>query len=63
MGTTTRLSQSKASSNAWFRTFPDERFDALFAQVRRVLRPDAHFYLFCDATTMFEVVPRGAPLV
>lgn len=59
VGTTTRLSHSKASSNAWFETFANDRFDELFAQARRVLKADAHFYLFCDATTMFEVVPRG----
>ncbi|HET6347406.1 MAG TPA: site-specific DNA-methyltransferase, partial [Myxococcota bacterium] len=43
VGTTTRLSQSKASSNAWFVVFPNARFEALFAHLYRVLKPDRHF--------------------
>lgn len=58
-GTTTRLSHSKASSNDWFAIFPDDRFPELFAEAFRVLRPDRHFYLHCDATTMFTVKPMG----
>jgi site-specific DNA-methyltransferase (adenine-specific) len=57
VGTTTRLKQSKASSNAWFTVFPNARFGELFAEVFRVLRPDSHFYLFCDAETMFVAKP------
>src|SRR5690242_3919304 len=30
VGTTTRLKQSKASSNPWFRVFPNARFPELF---------------------------------
>ncbi len=59
IGTTTRLKQSKASSNAWFEIFPNERFPALLAEVYRVLRRDRHFYLFCDAETMFVVKPMA----
>jgi site-specific DNA-methyltransferase (adenine-specific) len=58
-GTTTRLKQSKASSNAWFTVFPNARFGELFAEVFRVLRPDTHFYLFCDAETMFVAKPEA----
>jgi site-specific DNA-methyltransferase (adenine-specific) len=58
-GTTTRLKNSKASSNAWFDIFPDARFPELLEQVHRVLARDAHFYLFCDATTMFVAKPLG----
>jgi site-specific DNA-methyltransferase (adenine-specific) len=57
VGTTTRLSQSKASSNAWFVVFPNARFEALFTQLHRVLKDDRHFYLFCDAPTMFIAKP------
>jgi site-specific DNA-methyltransferase (adenine-specific) len=57
IGTTTRLKQSKASSNAWFSIFPNSRFEELMAEVFRVLRADSHFYLFCDAETMFVAKP------
>ncbi len=58
-GTTTRLKNSKASSNQWFEIFPNERFEELFEQFYRVLRKDRHFYLFCDAETMFVAKPIG----
>ena len=53
VGTTTRLKHSKASSNDWFTVFPNARFPELFGEVHRVLRADAHFYLFCDQETAF----------
>jgi site-specific DNA-methyltransferase (adenine-specific) len=56
-GTTTRLKHSRASSNDWFDIFPNARFPDLFTAMYRVLRPDAHLYLFCDAETMFVVKP------
>ena len=59
VGTTTRLKHSKSSSNDWFRVFPNERFAELFAEVFRVLKPDTHFYLFCDAETMFVAKPEA----
>ncbi len=57
VGTTTRLKVSKASSNAWFTIFPNSRFPELLGEVYRVLRRHRHFYLFCDAETMFVVKP------
>lgn len=57
VGTTTRLKDSKASSNKWFEIFPNERFPDLFAETYRVLKKDSHFYLFCDAETMFVAKP------
>ena len=57
VGTTTRLKHSKASSNDWFRIFPNDRFPDLFAQIFRVLKPDRHFYLFCDPETAFIARP------
>lgn len=59
IGTTTRLKHSKASSNDWFAIFPNERFDALFGELFRVLKRDRHLYLFCDAETMFVAKPAG----
>lgn len=57
IGTTTRLKHSKASSNDWFKIFPNARFGELFGEIHRVLRRDSHFYLLCDAETMFVAKP------
>ncbi len=57
IGTTTRLKHSKASSNDWFSIFPNARFGALFDQLFRVLKKNAHLYLFCDPETMFVAKP------
>lgn len=57
IGTTTRLKQSKSSSNEWFRIFPNDRFEELFVEVYRVLKQNSHFYLFCDQETMFIAKP------
>jgi site-specific DNA-methyltransferase (adenine-specific) len=57
IGTTTRLTHSKASSNDWFSIFPNARFEELFVEVYRVLKPNTHFYLFCDQETMFVAKP------
>ena len=59
IGTTTRLKHSKASSNDWFAIFPNARFGELFRAVFRVLKKDAHFYLLCDAETMFVARPEA----
>ena len=59
VGTTTRLKHSKSSSNDWFRVFPNARFGELFDEAFRVLRHDTHFYLFCDAETMFVAKPEA----
>jgi site-specific DNA-methyltransferase (adenine-specific) len=57
VGTTTRLKQSKASSNPWFQIFPNARFPELFAEIFRVLARNAHFYLFTDPETAFVAKP------
>lgn len=57
VGTTTRLKQSKSSSNPWFRIFPNSRFPELFEQVFRVLARNGHFYLFTDPETAFIAKP------
>lgn len=56
-GTTTRLSQSKRSSNLWFEIFPNERFLELFTEIFRVIKNNSHFYLFCDQETAFYAKP------
>lgn len=57
VGTTTRLKNSKASSNAWFKIFPNDRFEDLCSEVYRVLKKNTHFYCFCDQETMFVLKP------
>lgn len=57
VGTTTRLKQSKSSSNQWFKIFPNQRFEELFTEIYRVLKKNSHFYLFCDQETMFIIKP------
>jgi len=59
VGTTTRLKNSKSSSNKWFEIFPNSRFRELFEQVYRVLKNNSHFYLFCDQETSFIAKPIG----
>lgn len=59
VGTTTRLKNSKASSNKWFDIFPNSRFPELFEQVYRVLKKNSHFYLYCDQETAFIVKPMA----
>lgn len=59
VGTTTRLKHSKSSSNDWFNVFPNARFPELFQEAFRVLKRDRHFYLFCDAETMFVAKPEA----
>lgn len=50
-GTTTRLKQSKASSNEWFGTVPNSMAGELLFQAFRVLKKDRHAYFFCDDPT------------
>ena len=59
IGTTTRLKHSKSSSNNWFSIFHNDRFPELFREVHRVLKRDAHFYLYCDPETMFVAKPKA----
>jgi len=57
IGTTTRLKHSASSSNDWFEIFPNARFTELFVEIYRVLKPNTHFYMFCDQETMFVAKP------
>jgi len=51
IGTTTRLSHSKSSSNEWFGVIPNADLPALCAELYRVLKPKTHCYMFCDDET------------
>jgi len=50
-GTTTRLSQSKRSSNEWFDIFPNYALPEMFHHMYRALAPSSHSYVFCDDET------------
>lgn len=50
-GTTTRLAHSKASSNDWFQTVPNDRIPELLNAFYRVMKPNTHLYMFCDDET------------
>jgi site-specific DNA-methyltransferase (adenine-specific) len=56
-GTTTRLKMSDGSSNEWFPIFHNDRFEDLFRELYRVLKPDTHCYVYCDHETMFVAKP------
>jgi site-specific DNA-methyltransferase (adenine-specific) len=60
-GTTTRLKDSKASSNPWFQTFPNTAYDPLFVQLYRVMKKGTHIYMFCDEETRDVVLLGGKP--
>ncbi|MBF4348312.1 site-specific DNA-methyltransferase, partial [Vibrio anguillarum] len=47
IGTTTRLKNSKSSSNQWFEIFPNKRFEELISEIYRIMKKNSHFYLFC----------------
>lgn len=59
VGTTTRLKQSKGSSNEWFSIFPNARLAELMQEFYRVLKPDRHCYVMCDHETAFLLKPAG----
>lgn len=49
VGTTTRL------TNEWFEIFPNSRFPELFLEFWRVLKSNAHLYVYCDTETLFVI--------
>ena len=59
IGTTTRLSKSKSSSNEWFGIFPNSRFPSFFEQAYRVLSKNSHLYVMCDEETLFAIKPMA----
>jgi len=50
-GTTTRLKESKGSSNKWFKTFPNAGYFPLFGHLYRIMKPGTHLYMLCDEET------------
>lgn len=58
LGTTTRLKQSKGSSNQWFETFPNTRYAELFQELYRVMKKGTFIYVFCDEETR-DIITTG----
>lgn len=57
IGTTTRLKNSKSSSNEWFPIISNELLSQVVSEIFRVLKKNTHFYMFCDSETMFYIKP------
>jgi len=56
-GTTTRLKNSKSSSNAWFPVVNKDYFGPFFQECFRVLRKPAHMYVMCDDEMSYTLRP------
>lgn len=59
MGTTTRLSQSKSSSNQWFDVVGEDYLFSLLKECYRVLKPDSHLYLVSDYETNVKLATKA----
>lgn len=55
VGTTTRCAESDSSSNKWFETIPNEMYEPLCAEWRRILKRDGSVFLFGDQPTTLDV--------
>jgi site-specific DNA-methyltransferase (adenine-specific) len=58
-GTTTRLKHSKASSNDWFPVVRNSYFSQFFVHCYRVLKRNAHLYVYCDQETAYAIKPMA----
>ncbi len=56
-GTTTRLKNSKSSSNEWFPTVDFDYLTEVFKEYYRVLKKPAHLYVMCDEETGDNLKP------
>jgi len=61
VGTTTRLKNSKASSNPWFGIFPNSLYPKLFNELHRVHANNTHAYVFCDGETEHVILSGCNP--
>lgn len=57
VGTTTRLSHSKSSSNEWFPTVPNSYYPDFFRECFRVLARNTYMFVFCDPETYLVLAP------
>lgn len=60
-GTTTRLTNSKKSSNQWFQTFPNEDYASLLQDLHDLHKPDTHCYIFGDSETEHVILSSYNP--
>lgn len=61
VGTTTRLKESKSSSNPWFESFPNTGYFKLYEELYRVHAKDTHCYTFCDSETEHVILSGHNP--
>jgi len=61
VGTTTRLKDSKSSSNPWFKSFPNSLYPKLFAMLYDLHAANSHLYMFCDSETEHIVLSGTNP--
>ncbi len=59
IGTTTRLKESKSSSNQWFSVFPNTRFEELFREVYRVLKRFSFLFILRPGNYVFGETNSG----
>jgi len=60
-GTTTRLKESKSSSNKWFKTIPNKELYFLLQALYTSHRHDSHCYIFCDSETEHVILSGRSP--
>jgi site-specific DNA-methyltransferase (adenine-specific) len=61
VGTTTRLKESKASSNPWFACFPNTGYFRLFRELHQAHATNSHCYVFCDSETEHVILSGRNP--
>jgi len=54
-GTTTRLKNSRSSSNPWFKSFSNDRLPNLIRGIFYCLKHNTHAYIFCDYETLLHL--------
>lgn len=59
IGTTTRLMKGKNGNPAWFKPCNHDYLRACFHAMFRALKPDSHFYIFCNYETVWSFVRFG----
>lgn len=57
MGTTTRLKESKSSSNSWFPVVDKDYFHEFLSQCYRTLKRNTHLYVMCDDEMSYYLRP------
>lgn len=58
MGTTTRLKESKGSSNQWFETIGSDYYEPFFRECLRVLKRNSYIFVMCDEWTSHLVASK-----